>query len=130
MNARVKPKTRFLAALAAAIMFAIAAGMPRTTTEQVANVAAKRAIAAQATPSAVQPNSATAVVLPQIVVRPTAAERASAIHDPSLAEASPFVRPGDVTASTSGGVASSPRMNFDMPYYAFGKVPARSSGPK
>ncbi len=130
MNARAKPHTRFVAALVTAILFAAAAGVPRTPSEQAAVVVTNEAPVAKASPVATTRDDASAVVLPQIVVRPTSAERAAAMHDSSLAVASPFVRPGDATASAGGSVSSSPRMNFEMPYYAFGKVPARSSGPK
>jgi hypothetical protein len=132
VNARAKPQTRFFAALIAATLFAVAAGLQRTPADATpAAIAAKGVTIAKATatPAAQQVN-ATAVLLPQIVVRPTAAERAAATHEPRLADNSPFVQPGDSTASAGGGVVSSPRMNFEMPYYAFGKVPARSSGPK
>lgn len=129
MNARTKPHTRFVAALVAAILFAVGAGMPRTQPEPATAAATTVAPSTEAVPAA-KPRDAAAVLLPQVVIRPTSTERAAAMRDSSLADTSPFVHPGDATASTGGTVTSSPRMNFEMPYYAFGKVPARSSGPK
>lgn len=132
MNARAKPQTRFIAALIAAVLFAVGAGLHRLPADDThaTNTPAKAAAPALVKTAASKPAAAvaaSAVLLPQIVVRPTAAERAAAKVDPLLADHSPFVQPGDATASAGGGYASSPRMNFDMPYYAFGKVLPRSA---
>ena len=118
MNARTSPLTRYVAAFAAAVVFAAVAALPSphpasaAVQVQFLNPSPGRAAAAP---------MAKAVVLPQITVRPTAAERAEAFAHPLVADsASPFVKLGDSRAG-GGGYVTSPRMNFDMPYYSFGK---------
>jgi hypothetical protein len=125
MNARAKPEIRFAAALVAALILAITAGVHGTPTP-LHTVAPPSATAAS-TVVRLAPGRATVapVTLPQISVRPTPAERAAALAEPLADQASPFLHLGD--ARGGGGSAASPRMNFDMPYYAFGKTLPRAA---
>jgi hypothetical protein len=128
MNARSKPQIRYAAALFAALLFAVGAGLHRSPTASERQVQVKPAFV---TAPAVADRSVdmAAVTLPQITVRPSAAERAAALatSSPLIADnASPFLRPGDTKAS-GGGYSTSPRMNFDMPYYSFGKALPRAA---
>lgn len=125
MNALARPKNRYVATLVAAVLFAVAASLhsPPDTAARVAPTAALTAAPA-----------ADAVRLPEIVVRATPEERAAALATPLAARQaevppSPFLRHGDARASGGGGgsYANSPRMNFDMPYYAFGKMLPRAA---
>jgi len=128
MNARSKPQTRYAAALFAALLFAIGAGLHHSPAASERAAEAKPALVTAPTVADRAVDMA-AVTLPQITVRPSAAERAAALatSSPLIADsASPFLRPGDSKAS-GGGYSTSPRMNFDMPYYSFGKTLPRAA---
>jgi hypothetical protein len=127
MNARSKPQTRYAAALFAALLFAVGAGLHRSPAASERPQARPALVTAPAV--ADRAVDMAAVTLPQITVRPSAAERAAALatSSPLIADsASPFLRPGDSKAS-GGGYSTSPRMNFDMPYYSFGKTLPRAA---
>ena len=123
MNALVRPRNRYVATLIAAVLFAVAASLRGTPESHPAVMAA----APGPTAAAMAP-----VRLPEIVVRASPEERAEALAAtmaaaPAEVASSPFLRPGDDRSGGGGGYVSSPRMNFDMPYYAFGKVLPRAA---
>jgi len=103
--------------LIAAALFVLGAGM-RDAREQAA--------------AGVKPVNATPadlVVLPTILVVPSAHERAEAMLDEVADRYGRLVGGAELAYSDEdgGGSALTPRMNFDMPYYSFGKVLPRVS---
>lgn len=73
----------------------------------------------------------TPVTLPQILVVPTAQERAEALLDEVVDQYGRLVGRDSLALGGNeggGGSVLTPRMNFDMPYYSFGKVLPRVSG--